>query len=176
MSVDAIAYAPATRPLLLPRLLRARLLTALVDGTFSGVLAAFFYGSSVTRLFQGIAGTLLGPRAIDGGTPTALVGVLMHIGVAFGWSAVFLLIYSRSARVRAIAASSGGVLKIAAVYGPLIWMVMSLAVIPALLHRPPAINLRWWIQFFGHIPFVATPIVAAIARGANEKTLTERFA
>jgi len=54
------------------------------------------------------------------------------------------------------------VLAIAAVYGPLIWLVMSLAVIPMLTHRPPAINLRWCVQFFGHIPFVALPIVALI--------------
>jgi hypothetical protein len=24
----------------------------------------------------------------------------------------------------------------------------------------PAITFRWWVQFFGHIPFVAVPIVA----------------
>jgi hypothetical protein len=40
-------------------------------------------------------------------------------------------------------------------------MVMSLAVIPILLHRPPTINYRWWIQWFGHIPFVGIPIVAS---------------
>jgi hypothetical protein len=43
-------------------------------------------------------------------------------------------------------------------------MVMSLAVIPLLVHRPPAINFRWWVQFFGHIPFVALPIAASIGR------------
>jgi hypothetical protein len=45
-------------------------------------------------------------------------------------------------------------------------MVMSLAVIPLLMHRPPAINIRWWIQLIGHIPFVGIPIVASIGRGA----------
>jgi len=25
------------------------------------------------------------------------------------------------------------------------------------------INVRWWVQFFGHIPFVALPIVGLIA-------------
>jgi hypothetical protein len=38
------------------------------------------------------------------------------------------------------------VVKVASVYGPFIWMVMSLAVIPLLLHRPPTINVRWWVQ------------------------------
>lgn len=62
-------------------------------------------------------------------------------------------------------ASSFGVFKVAALYGPAIWMVMSLVVIPLLVHRPPSITYRWWVQFFGHIPFVALPIVASVARG-----------
>jgi uncharacterized membrane protein YagU involved in acid resistance len=55
------------------------------------------------------------------------------------------------------------VLTVAAVYGPIIWMVMSLAIIPLFTHRPPAINGRWWVQFFGHIPAVALPIVALLS-------------
>jgi uncharacterized membrane protein YhaH (DUF805 family) len=51
-------------------------------------------------------------------------------------------------------------LKVAVVLGPLIWMVMSLAVIPLLVRRPPAISIRWWIQLAGHIPFVGLPIAA----------------
>jgi hypothetical protein len=30
--------------------------------------------------------------------------------------------------------------------------------------RPPTFSIRWWMQFFGHVPFVGVPIVAA-ARG-----------
>ena len=55
------------------RWLRAGLLTALCDGTFSSVLSVFFYHSTVARLFQGVASTLLGKAALDGGTPTALI-------------------------------------------------------------------------------------------------------
>jgi hypothetical protein len=58
------------------------------------------------------------------------------------------------------------VIKVAALYGPFIWLVMSLAVIPVLLHRPPAITFRWWVQFFGHAPFVGVPIAAATRRSA----------
>jgi hypothetical protein len=46
-------------------------------------------------------------------------------------------------------------------------MVMSLAVIPILVHRPPAITYRWWIQWFGHIPFVGIPIVASSSSAAT---------
>jgi hypothetical protein len=146
--------------MMLWRLVRAALLTAVLDGLFSSILVTFFYGSTVTRLFQGVAATLLGPAAFDGGMRTALIGVAMHVGVAFGWSAVFLFGVMRSSGIRRALASRSGVIKIAAIYGPFIWLVMSLAVIPLLLHRPPAITFRWWVQFFGHIPFVGVPIVA----------------
>jgi hypothetical protein len=147
------------------RLVRAGLLTGIVDGLFSSVLSVFFYGSTVTRLFQGVASTLLGKAALDGGTSTALLGVLMHFGVAFGWSAVFLLLVQRSSGIRRVLALPYGVAKVASVYGPFIWLVMSLVVIPLLLHRPPAINLRWWVQLIGHFPFVGLPIVASIGGG-----------
>jgi hypothetical protein len=147
------------------RLVRAGLLTGVTDGLFSSVLSVAFYHSTGARLFQGVASTLLGKAALDGGTPTALVGVLMHFGVAFGWSAVFLVVVMRLRWVRRILGTRYGVLKVASLYGPAIWMVMSLAVIPLLLHRPPTIGSRWWVQFFGHIPFVGIPIVASLAQG-----------
>jgi hypothetical protein len=148
----------------LSRLLRAGLLTGITDGLFSSVLAAFFYGSTVTRLWQGVASTLLGAAALEGGIRTAAIGVLMHFGVAFGWSAVFLLLVLSSSWLRGVLAAPYGVVAVAAVYGPLIWLVMSLAVIPMLTHRPPAINIRWWVQLVGHAPFVGLPIVAMIGR------------
>jgi hypothetical protein len=144
------------------RLLRAGLLTGIVDGLFSSVLSAFFYGSTVSRLFQGVASVLLGSDALNGGRRTALIGVLMHFGVAFAWSAVFLFLVWRWEWIRSLLASPYGVLKVAALYGPFIWMVMSLVVIPVLLHRPPVINVRWLTQLIGHIPFVGIPIVASI--------------
>ena len=144
------------------RLVRAGLVTGVTDGMFSSLLAAFVYGSTVTRLWQGVASTLLGAAALEGGIRTAAIGVLMHFGVAFGWSAVFLLLVLSSSWLRGVLAAPYGVVAVAAVYGPLIWLVMSLAVIPMLTHRPPAINIRWWVQLVGHAPFVGLPIVAMI--------------
>jgi hypothetical protein len=146
------------------RLVRAGLVTGVTDGLFSSVLAAFFYGSTVGRLWQGVASVLLGPSALNGGTRTVAIGVLMHFGVAFAWSALFLLVAMSSSSIRDMLASPSGVFIVAAVYGPLIWMAMSLAIIPLVTHRPPVINIRWWVQFFGHIPFVALPIVTLIGR------------
>jgi hypothetical protein len=92
---------------------------------------------------------------------------VLHVGVAFGWSAVFLLLVVRSQRLRRFLATRNGITKVAAVYGPFVWMVMSLLVIPLLTRRPPAITTRWWIQFVGHFPFVGLPIVHSIGRDAS---------
>jgi hypothetical protein len=148
------------------RLARAGVATGIVDGLFSSILSVAFYHSTVTRLFQGVASVLVGPAALGGGTGTAAIGVLMHIGVAFGWSAVFLLLVTRSAWIRDVLASRYGTVKMALLYGPFVWIVMSLAVIPLLAHRPPAINVRWWVQLIGHIPFVGFPIAASIGTGS----------
>jgi len=45
-------------------------------------------------------------------------------------------------------------------------MIMSLVVIPLLVHRPPTITIRWWVQLVGHVPFVAIPIAAGVRRPA----------
>lgn len=149
---------------LVSRLVRAGLLTGVIDGLFSSVLNVVAYRSTASRVFQGVAGVLLGSEAFNSGTPTVVLGVLMHFGVAFGWSAVFLFIVLRSPWVRGLLASPYGVAKVASLYGPFIWMVMSLAVIPILVHRSPTIGTRWWIQLIGHIPFVGIPIVASSGR------------
>lgn len=141
----------------------AGLCTGIVDGTFSSVLAAFFYGSSVSRLFQGVASTVLGPSALSGGANTAAVGIAMHFGVAFGWSFVFLLL-ARLPIVQRVLVSPWGTVKVAGVYGPAIWLVMSLIVIPLLTRKAPAFTIRWAIQLVGHFPFVGLPIVYTISR------------
>ena len=147
----------------LSRLARAGFLTGVTDGLFSSVLSVAFYHSTVTRLFQGVASVLLGPEALTGGTRTAAIGLLMHFGVAFGWSVVFLLLAMNSARLRTLLERRYGVATAASMYGPFVWMAMSLAIIPWLVRRPPTINIRWWVQFVGHAPFVGLPIAASLA-------------
>ncbi len=83
-------------------------------------------------------------------------------GVAFGCSAVFVLLVESSSWIRGVLASPFGMIAIAASSGPMIWTVMSCALIPLFTHRPPAINLRWWIQSVGPVVFVALPMVAIV--------------
>lgn len=168
MSAEVVSFASMNRDTA-SRLVRAGLVTGVVDAIFSSVLVTVFYHSTVTRLWQGVASVPLGKEALNGGTTMALIGLLLHFGVAFWWSAVFLLLYMRSARIRDLVASRYGMVKVAVLYGPFIWLVMSLAVIPLLAHRPPTINFRWWVQLLGHIPFVAIPIVASVSKGSGRR-------
>lgn len=150
----------------LSRLVLAGITTAVVDGLFSSILSVAAYGSTFSRLFQGVASVLIGNTAFDGGARTTTLGLIIHCGVAFSWSAVFVFVIMRSSRIQGIVASRYGVIWVAAVYGPAIWLVMSLVVIPILAHRPPSISIRWWVQLVGHFPFVGLPIVALGSRGA----------
>jgi hypothetical protein len=147
------------RPHATSRLIRAGLTTAVTDGLFSTVLVIFFYDSTFARLWQGVASTLAGADAFNRGASTTALGLAMHVGVAFAWSAVFLVLFDHLAWLRRAADSPYGILTVAAVFGPLVWMTMSLVVIPSLTGRPPAITYKWWVQLFGHVPFVAVPIV-----------------
>jgi hypothetical protein len=146
-------------------LLRAWLAIAVIDGIFATLLPVVAYDQPLGRVWQGVASTLLGPSAMQGGVRTMLVGLAMHAGVALAWTTVFLALALVSPALRRVIVRSAGVLAVSAVYGPAIWMVMSFLVIPALTGRAPTINDRWWVQLVAHVPFVALPIVAVIGRG-----------
>ena len=145
-------------------LARAGLLTGIVDGLFAITLAEGFYGSTWARMFQGVASVPLGRGAFEGGLATVAAGVLLHFAVAFGWSGVFLFLVLRWSWARSVLGSPHGIVKVALLYGPFVWCVMSLVVIPLFLQRPPAVGVRWWVNFVGHFPFVGIPIVASSAR------------
>jgi NAD-dependent oxidoreductase involved in siderophore biosynthesis len=140
------------------------LVTAAWDFLCATALSVFGYHTTVAHLWQGVASTVLGPRAVDGGATAVAFGIAVHLAVAFAWSALFVAAARLSpALLRAITTPSGA-LAVAAVYGPVIWLVMSLAVIPIVTGRPPRPGFRWWVQIFAHIPFVTIPLVFTARR------------
>jgi len=147
-------------------LLRAGLLTAASDFAFATVLATVFFHSTFMRLWQGVASVPLGREALDGGARTMWIGLGLHVCVAFWWSGVFLFGVMRLERLRQALHAHLGILKVASVYGPCVWLVMSLVVIPLFTKRPPSLTVRWWVQLIGHVPFVALPIAWTARRAA----------
>ena len=149
---------------LLSRFLLAWGSTAIIDGLFSTVLSVAFYNSTFSRLFQGVAGTIIS-SASEGGARTTAIGVLMHCCVAGIWSALFIFGLMRFGFIRRLQTSWSGIVGVAAIYGPFIWLFMSLVVISLSIHRLIPMNYRWWIQLIGHFPFVGLPIVASASHG-----------
>jgi hypothetical protein len=99
-------------------------------------------------------------------------GLALHAAVALTWSAIFVLCLSALPALRRIVARPRGALLVASVYGPFIWLVMSLIVIPLATGAPPRFGVRWWVQVFAHVPFVTVPLVfvARHTTGLSGKT------
>lgn len=150
-------------------LVRAWLLTGVVDATFATVQSVAFSHSTVARLWQGVASVPFGARALDGGSTFVVVGLLIHFAVALLWSSVLLVGLLQVRWLRRLVAGPAGPLKAALGYGPLIWMTMSLVLIPLVAHRPPNLTARWLVQLVGHIPFVALPIAVMLAPVARSR-------
>jgi hypothetical protein len=140
------------------------LVTAVWDAICATVLAAVAYRVPAGRFWQGVASTVLGPSALDGGAATVLAGLALHAAVALTWSALFVAATLAWAPLRRAIRTPRGALVVAAVYGPAIWLVMSLAVIPIATGRPPRLGFRWWVQVAAHIPFVTIPLVFTARR------------
>ncbi len=108
---------------------RAIVLGTLVVGILDGLDAVvFFYlrsGATPPRIFQGIAAGLLGrTAAVQGGMPTALLGVGLHFVVAFGVVTTFV-VASRWLKVLRTRPVVSGIL-----YGLAVYAVMNDLVIP----------------------------------------------
>jgi len=149
------------------RLLRAGVLVAVCDAFFAMTAGAVIRGTPPARVWQGVASVVVGKDALNGGIPMTVLGVLIHFAVAFTWSALFLYAGTHSPKLRAVRDSDYGALKVAAVLGPFIWLIMSLVVIPVFTHRLPPLTEYYIVMLFGHIIFVGLPMAAAIGNGAR---------
>jgi hypothetical protein len=140
------------------------LVTAAWDFLCASALSVFAYGSTFSRFWQGVASVPLGPTALTMGPRGVAFGLMFHLLVALTWSTVFVLTASGSVALRKSLAQPATAFALAVVYGPIIWLVMSLAVIPLATGKPPTIGFRWWVQIFAHVPFVTLPLVFTARR------------
>jgi hypothetical protein len=140
-------------------LLPVWLVTAAWDAACATALSVFAYRTTAAGLWQGVAATVLGPTALEGGAATVAAGLVLHMAVALTWSALFVAAALALPALRRAIRTRGGALAVTAVYGPAIWLVMSLAVIPLATGRPPRFGFRWLVQLGAHVPFVTLPLV-----------------
>jgi hypothetical protein len=106
---------------------RAIALGTLTVGTADAIDAVVFFGlrgARPVRIFQGIAGGLLGSAATRGGLRTAALGLTIHYAIAFG----IVLTYSLASR--RIPVLTKHPLICGAIYGLLVYAFMNNVVIP----------------------------------------------
>ena len=166
---------PSLRQSFARALLPVWLVTAAWDAACATALSVFAYRTTAAALWQGVAATALGPSSITRGPAVVAAGLAVHSVVALTWSALFVAAALSWPALRRAIRTPGGVFAVAAIYGPTIWLVMSLMVIPLATGRPPRMGMRWWIQIGAHIPFVSLPLVFSARRvlGAP-RTVTRR--
>jgi hypothetical protein len=151
------------RPSFIGAVVPVWIVTAIWDAICASALGVA-YGSTAASVWKGVASTILGTDALQGGGAAVAAGLALHAAVAFTWSAMFVAAALAWRALRRTIRTPGGALGVAAIYGPLIWLVMSLVVIPLAAGRPPRFGLRWWVQVVAHVPFVTIPIVFTTRR------------
>jgi hypothetical protein len=121
------------------------------------------FGAKPVPLLQGIAAGLLGPRAMQGGAATALLGLICHYTVAFLATATFVGV-ARSWSFPVEHFIIAGIL-----YGPIVYFFMQLVVLPlSNAHRRPFSMKMTIIGLIIHVICVGLPIAIAAHKFLKE--------
>lgn len=147
------------------RILGAGVVVGGLDGAFA-VTLCFIYAMTCApaRVFQGIAAGVLGREpALAGGAATAALGVALHLCIATGWATLYGVLYQRWTALRRVAAGPMGLAAVAAASGMLVWLAMSLVVVPLSYARAtPPFSQVWWVVLLGHPVVVGWPIAGIV--------------
>ena len=164
MSTATFSMAASERGAL-PRVLAAGAVVGVLDLAFAvGVYVLFFQVTTATRVLQSIASGLLGSASYTGGARTAILGFLLHFGIALGWATVYFLIYRRSRRLRRSVSTTGGALVAGLAFGAFVWLVMDFVVLTLSAARYVPVTSKYFIiQLIGHAVLVG-PAMTLVVR------------
>jgi hypothetical protein len=146
---------------------RARVRAILVGGLAAAILDALdalvayrlAFGMSPLAIYQFVASGLLGKAAFSGGVPSALLGLAVHLLVAFTAAAVFVLASERFPQLRRDAVGWGLLFGVG-VYAGMNFLVIPLSRIGfSLPSLPLLVN-----GLLGHALLVGLPISLAARR------------
>ena len=148
------------------RALRTIAITGLIVGAMditAACIQAISRGATVTRLLQFVASGLIGPKAFQGGTGTAALGLGLHFLIAFTLVAVFYAASRRIAFLRRQAVISG------IIYGLIVYAFMNLVVLPLSAAKPRHTLSGDLIQIGIHMFVIGLPTALLVRRfsGAN---------
>lgn len=163
---DSIHASPA--PSAMSTTVRAIAIGGAVVGTLDAIDGVAYFGLTAgfgpVRVLQYIASGALGTSAFEGGFATAGLGAIIHYGLAYGFTAAFVLVWARVAGIRRAGAVAG------LAWGVAVWAFMNLLVLPLSRVPPSPITLISAIHgIVGHALFVglAAAVVAERVRGGN---------
>ena len=143
------------------RIALGTLIVGALDITEVMIFYALWRDVAPTRILQSVAAGLVGRgQAIEGGIPTALLGLAIHFCIAF----VVVTIYHLAAtRLRVLVTHP---IPMGMLYGIAVYLMMNFAVLPLTAAGPP--RLTNWIVvangLFAHLFCVGIP-AAVTARG-----------
>ncbi len=100
------------------------LIVGVLDGLDAIIVFGLRSGATPGRIFRGIAAGVLGSSAATGGTPAAILGVILHFTVALGIVATYV------AATRLLPALNKHPFLYGPLYGVAAYFVMNLVVIP----------------------------------------------
>jgi hypothetical protein len=140
---------------------KAIAMAGLACGVLDLIAALVVYGSmglKPLRLLQGIAAGVLGPKSFQGGIGTALLGLALHVVIAFGAATVY---YAASRGMRILVEQ-------AALYGVAVYFFMNRIVVPlsGATKYPFSVKMMV-IGVVIHIFCVGLPIALSIRRFGN---------
>jgi hypothetical protein len=144
-----------------------------IGGAVVGVLdaadgVAYFgltAGNNPIQVLQYIASGALGRSALSGGLAAAGLGTIIHFGLAYGFTAAFVLAWTRIQAIRRSWAVAG------LAWGAAVWAFMNLLVLPlSRVSSSPITALAAIHGVVGHALFVglAAAIVARRVLGAGK--------
>lgn len=161
MSSPGLLARPAT---LVGRVVLAGLTVAVADMSWAVLWARLARGVGAQRVFQSVASGVLGPAAFGGEWHTALLGLTLHVGVAFGWTLLFLVTLLWWPRLRAWVSTRRGAVALGLTYGALVWLAMDSIVLPLSRARATSPAALWfWLQLLTHPFLVGLPIVGVLS-------------
>ena len=151
------------RPRAFDAIIYGGLAVGLLDG-MAAVITTLLYGRSPSRMFQYIAKGLIGDSSLNGGWATVLLGMSLHVLIAFIWATIY---YGASVRLPTL-------IRRPAIWGPIygvvVYFAMQIIVLPLSAIRKPPFSFAAPLQgIIVHIVCVGLPIAFFAWRSA-EKT------
>ena len=150
------------RPSALHAILPAWLVVGVLDIS-SAIVIWYQRGTGLRRGLQGIAAGILGPKSVEGGIATALLGLAIHFFIALAVVSVF---YLASRKIGLLLKQP---LVAGALYGIVVYLVMYWVVLPTVF---PAFRHRIGNEALAiaiHISLIGLPTAFIISRYSSSE-------